>query len=119
MSTLAVGLPKLSFLALYLRIFTIRYQRVAIRFAAAMLAGHVFAMFVSTLLMCQPISAIWDPWHSAGDCLNITTLVVYCCVSNIVIDALLVLLPVPMIWNLRMQRDQKFRIYFMFVLGTL
>ena len=118
LTSLALALPKLSFLGVYFRILFKKSHRLAVWIVAAFISGNAIATFFVSILMCSPISAAWTLAPS-GRCIDIETFLIYCCVYNLVTDIILMLLPIPLIAELQVNRSQKLRLYFMFSLGAM
>lgn len=75
----------------------------------------VFAVCI--VLNCKPISFAWDKTIPNGHCLDLA--VIYFSLSGIstFIDVILLLLPIPWLWGLQMNRQKKLSLIAAFILG--
>ncbi|KAI9648300.1 hypothetical protein NHQ30_002932 [Ciborinia camelliae] len=107
---LGVGFAKFSCLIYYVRIFTIqnKFFRAGIWISGGLVAAWLVVCMLGAIWQCTPIAKAWDPLLP-GHCLDYfswstTSSHSILNVSNIVIDVLILLLPMPMIWTLNMGR---------------
>lgn len=109
---------KLSILALYMRIFT----TATFRFWAYILMGIVGAYGIAFLCVfmtnCQPVSQQWDP-VPGGWCRDIANEEFTSVSLNMVIDLAIAIMPMPVLWRLRMSTRSKIMISLIFGLGFL
>ena len=73
---------------------------------------------IGMLLACKPIQKYWNPLLP-GSCTNESTMWLASVIPSIVIDFVILLLPLPLLWNLQMKRNRKILITGMFVCGYL
>ncbi|KAG9228946.1 hypothetical protein BJ875DRAFT_216408 [Amylocarpus encephaloides] len=103
----AVTLPKLCVLVLYVRIFDSRFYRWAcVILATLMIVNSLISGLVGTL-GCRPLSFLWDKSILGGKCININLFFRWVSFPNIVTDFAVLVLPLPMVWNLHTSRNQK------------
>lgn len=74
------------------------------------------ASWLTTIFECQPVKKYWQPWLP-GKCLNQEAIWEGIAVPNLVIDLIILLLPIPKLWKLRMNIKKKILITVVFVLG--
>ena len=113
---------KLSILALYARIFrrTAGWFTPAITATAIFVASYSLAQIFVYLLRCLPISALWDPSkEDTAKCINFRTAIIVFGIINIVTDWLILALPVPVIFGLKMERRTKWSLLGLFFWGGL
>ena len=109
-----------SFLTFYRRIFTLEN----LRFRVALYAVSVFAflcwvsIFFATLFNCTPIAYNWDKSIN-GSCINPQALFLSGLAINLFTDICIVLLPIPMVWQIQINRTEKFAVSGAFILGGL
>ena len=81
-----------------------------------------FAYFLSVVLesflFCHPIAFNWDK-SIDGTCTDPSLAYLMAAITNLLIDAIIVLLPIPVLWTLQMPLFQKVAITGMFSLGLL
>lgn len=70
-------------------------------------------------LICVPLEAVWDP-SVEGKCLSHQTQMWYVNgVMHIVLDFVIIIMPLPIVWNLNLPRSQKWLLSGIFGLGVL
>ena len=117
--SLAVALPKLSILALYLRIFTDKRYRISTWVLAAIISGTAVAVSLTAIFQCSPVLYAWDKSIPGGSCINVAAFYVYCSVPNVITDIAVLLLPLPMIFKLHANQSQKVGLSIVFLLGAM
>ena len=118
----AAMFPRLSILALYLRIFSpnsVSTRPLAHYICWALaaiitLTGVVNAIVIG--LQCQPIEKAWDP-SIQGHCHNIFLHYAWGTVPNIVTDAIMLVLPMPYVLAMNVGNEVKGGLMGVFVLG--
>lgn len=112
------GSTKLSILLLYRRIFTTHnsYFKFAMYTVAAVLACWAVAGFFTTIFQCWPVHTIWD--HSEDQCIELVPALVGLAVINTVLNGAVLILPIPMLWTLRITLHQKVGVCGIFMLGS-
>ncbi|KAJ3496443.1 hypothetical protein NLG97_g2663 [Lecanicillium saksenae] len=112
-----VGISKLSFLFLYLDIF----PQERFRYICWGLIIHIglglVALNITTILQCQPVPFSWDKTLH-GHCINIKAFWYAQSGWNTLMDVIVLLLPVPLVVKLQMNRRGKFGLLVVFVLGA-
>jgi hypothetical protein len=103
----SVSLPKLSILALYLRIFTTKPYRYGAFFIAGILIAQWIIAWILTGIMCTPFAYLWDKEIPGGHCLDQTRIFTWFSFPNIVTDIMMLLLPLPVVWQLHTSKNQK------------
>ena len=63
---------------------------------------------------CTPIAYLWDPSIPGGHCLDHIPVFISIGVIDIVVDACIFLLPIPMVWNLQLPLRNKLELSFLF-----
>ena len=86
-------------------------------FALVILANNIAEVFLS-VFQCTPVHKAWD-LEAEGSCVNILLAAVIPGSINVLSDIITVLLPVPLIWNLQMQRNRKLQLVGIFLLSGL
>ncbi|KAK1238944.1 hypothetical protein MKX08_006005 [Trichoderma sp. CBMAI-0020] len=121
--TIALCLVKLSIIAFYWRIFIIRLVD---KIILGILAGMVICWgMITSTLQCIPISALWNqfdpvnpPDPSTFECsVKVHPFFIGKAVPHIATDILILIFPLPYIWNLRLRLPQKIATLFIFGLG--
>ena len=109
-----------SIIFLYIRVFPTRIFR---RICYAVLTIN-YLFFIGTCLadclICQPISYRWDQMTGgSGHCGDQKSLDLFIGVFNLFLDATAVVLPMPILWGLKMAVAKKVMLSGMFGMGTV
>lgn len=75
-------------------------------------------MVLGTTFQCAPIDFTWNKGQS-GQCINIEILFVTLGIVNAVTDIIIVIMPLPLIWKLKMPRGRKIGICGIFALSSI
>ncbi|KAI9681158.1 MAG: hypothetical protein M1817_002440 [Caeruleum heppii] len=114
-----IMLIKISILLLYNRIFAIPKFRKWINACIGLfIAIQVSTAFV-TMLNCIPIRAAWDKTIPNARCLDPRTIYKGVAATSIVTDAIVLVIPLPLIWRLRIHTHQKTALSFIFGIASL
>ncbi|KAI9644757.1 hypothetical protein NHQ30_006784 [Ciborinia camelliae] len=104
----AVTFPKLSILAMYLRIFTVPFYRMVTYAVIYILVISSTILFMMMLFQCTPVDYFWDKSIPGGKChLDIEKLFLYASLPNIITDVVMLAIPLPFIFTLNMTRKMK------------
>ncbi|KAI4282372.1 MAG: hypothetical protein L6R35_005428, partial [Caloplaca aegaea] len=110
---------KMSILILYLRLFavnrTFRYVTWSMMF---LVCGYLMANLLTQIFGCSPRSKYWEP-GTPGHCIDYTTAGLAYGSMNIVSDLLILILPIPLVWQLELSRREKVSISVIFMSGTI
>ncbi|KAI6879201.1 hypothetical protein KC360_g8103 [Hortaea werneckii] len=114
---LTVSVTKASILMQYLRIFSNpRVRILCYLLLVALLPAVLWAVLGGTLL-CRPVSKLWDPAVQGGRCMSAEKYWLSVAGLDIGLDVLVLVLPLPGIWGLRLPRRQKVGLVVVFLLG--
>ncbi|MCJ1265640.1 hypothetical protein MMC22_005520 [Lobaria immixta] len=116
---LTISAVKFSILLLYRRVFDTATFKKAIRVVGFLcftwLCGNVF----TELFLCSPMSAAWDPkLVFSSHCRDFQAFLVGITVSNLLLDVIILCMPLPMIWNLKLSTRKKLEVSSVFLLGS-
>ncbi len=112
-------LTKMSLLFLYQRIFgVIRPFRIALFVSGFCVMGYWIACTVLAFTGCHPVTKNWDKTVPGG-CVDLIAFFRWNGICNLLIDFLILCLPMPMVWRLRITVKQKIVLSAMFALGLL
>ncbi|KAI9835242.1 MAG: hypothetical protein M1838_005354 [Thelocarpon superellum] len=115
--TLASPTVKISIVLFFYRIFpTVRFRRTCLVVIGCYLAWFI-AIIVLDIFQCKPIAYQWDK-SLHGECVSPRTFFVGNGVTNVVLDFMILLLPMPMIWKLHQSRANKVALTATFALGS-
>jgi hypothetical protein len=82
----------------------------------AMNIAWAVGKILGVVFMCSPVQKGWDPMRP-GHCAPTGRLWSGGTIPSVVIDLLILALPVPKIWSLRISRSRKVGVMFVFILG--
>lgn len=115
---ISISLTKISILLLYLRLFIQKPFRIICWILIGIITGYMVATTFSTIFQCTPISRAWNE-AIAGTCINITKFWYANASFSIATDAIILFLPMPIIYSLRLPINQRMALMFVFALGIL
>lgn len=116
---LTTPLVKISILLFYRRIFGMTYP---IWFCMFLSVGYFFSGWITFLSYCRPVSYYWTQFAepSGGKCVfNIYPFFITQAAVNMVTDVLILVVPIPILWNLQMKRAQKILLSGIFLVGGM
>ncbi|KAF2468574.1 uncharacterized protein BDR25DRAFT_344281 [Lindgomyces ingoldianus] len=114
--TLCNGLNKMSFLALYYRVFAIKpFRRACMTMMAICISWTVSYVFVA-IFQCTPIHRTWDR-TVPGHCINFFWHRWSNAISNLVTDLIIFFMPMPVIMRLKMSVGNKIGLIVLFSMG--
>ncbi|CAG8979686.1 hypothetical protein HYALB_00003917 [Hymenoscyphus albidus] len=114
---LNLTIVKISILLMYYRLFPSRVVR-----TRAMILG-IFAILWTIVLVCLaegqcvPLKKAYAPWID-GRCFNLRIIFVAIALPSIILDSLIVLLPLPQVWKLDINKAQKITLSLIFLTGA-
>jgi len=110
---------KFSLLLLYHRIFGVGTSRFryAIYIVGCLVIMWFLASFIDSILECIPVQAEWNTTIQHPKCQDIREAALATGISNLIFDIIILALPVPMIWRLKMDTRVKASLTFIFLLG--
>ena len=117
-----VPLTKLSIVLLYRRLFPTRQFSYVLHFCTFLVVGWAVAVFIVNLLQCKPISYFWlqftDP-TAKGKCIDWHSYFIGNASASVVSDFIILLAPLPLIWQLHMPLGQRLATMGIFAVGAL
>lgn len=115
---LVVTAIKFSILFLYLRISPCTgFRNVVLGHMLLCTAGGVIASVI-TLLQCMPIAKAWNA-RLPGECFDQYTLFQGVVIFNLVTNIMIIFLPMPTIWHLRLPLRQRVLVLSLFSIGFM
>ncbi|KAL4998917.1 hypothetical protein BDV10DRAFT_200925 [Aspergillus recurvatus] len=104
----SVCFPKLSALFFYARIFqtTHRIFSTHLWIAGTLTAAWLLSAWISTLLECRPLAKVWTP-ALPGTCIDTYIWYLVTAILSSLIDMYILLLPVRLIWALRISLRRR------------
>lgn len=77
------------------------------------------SVLLEAFVLCKPVSYNWDKTIPGGRCANENLAYLLAGITNLLIDAIVVILPIPMLWRLQMPLCKKLGVVGMFGLGAM
>lgn len=115
----AVTTPKISILALYLRVFTKQGVRLTCYVLIGIIVVNCFAFSFVAIFQCSPIAFVWNKSIPGGKCFNIQALYQASSAPNIATDLVIMVLPIPAIWQLQAPKIRKIGLVLIFLTGSM
>ncbi|KAI0601485.1 hypothetical protein F4775DRAFT_582067 [Biscogniauxia sp. FL1348] len=110
---------KFSILSLYTTIFPSKKFGYLCYGTMALSLAYFISVLLQTFVLCKPVQYSWDKSIPGGHCHEINTSYLAAGITNLVIDAFIVGLPMPMFFGLQMSLSKKLSIAGMFSLGAV
>lgn len=115
--SLSLGLTKMSILALYTKIFSIRSFILLSQACAAFVMVWAMVLFIGAFVICTPVQFNWDKFSTVGTCGDIRMLWAITGGLNIFSDLVIMLLPMPYLYSLSLQLYKKIGLMVTFGIG--
>jgi hypothetical protein len=115
---ISINATKASILLLYLRIFVQERFRMICWILMGFVAAFGTATTLASIFQCTPIPRTWDK-SIKGVCLNTTIFWYTNAGFSIVGDLILLILPMPILYNLKLPLNQRLALMMVFSLGAL
>ncbi|KAI5460206.1 hypothetical protein BGZ63DRAFT_415562 [Mariannaea sp. PMI_226] len=110
---------KLSLLYIYLQLSPQKWFRIAVWTIIGLVAAYTTIIVLLMLFHCSPVRKAFDFTILTGSCMDAGALYIATAVSNIITDVILFVLPIPMVYNLRMSNVQKAGAIIVFGIGSM
>ncbi|KAL4862449.1 hypothetical protein BDV12DRAFT_203034 [Aspergillus spectabilis] len=106
-----VYIIKLALLSIMLRLFAPDPKKVQIIHASIIILTlyYIPAVFIK-IFFCKPISAYWYGVENGGSCMDQRKVIIADSAISIASDFWILILPVPMLWSLKMSLTKKMRV---------
>ncbi|KAI4108962.1 MAG: hypothetical protein LQ339_002081 [Xanthoria mediterranea] len=118
----AITIIKLSILLFYCRLFpresTSKRWRYCVYAIAAVCIGFFISGTITTIFQSRPISFFWTR-KGKGKCVDGLAPIYFSQSLQVLIDILILTLPIPVVWKLRLRRSKKIGVLGIFLLGSL
>lgn len=112
------GLTKLTFCALYYRIFERRDYRRIIWATILIITTGTVAFTFGTIFQCTPIRYNWNKRIPGGSCISFMAFWYAHAIFNTAMDIVVFILPIPLISTLQMAKRTKIGLASVFALGA-
>ncbi|KAK1141820.1 hypothetical protein N8T08_008485 [Aspergillus melleus] len=116
--TLCIAFVKLSILAFYKRLFPVKPMVLAVNIIGSVVILWAYGVCLVGALTCIPFRKLWDP-AIPGGCIDLPKFYYGLQIPNIVTDAIILAMPMKVVWNLHVPKTQKVALSGIFLLGFL
>ena len=119
MWVIVINLIKISILDLYISIFRnkffVRVCHVALGLSTLALVAFTIVKFT----ICHPLEYNWDMQTVQGSCGSENSMYLAVVSTDLVLDIVIIILPMPVLWGLQMKTAKKIAIMLTFGLGGM
>lgn len=105
-------------LLFYIRVFSVSKLKPVFWVTFSLNITICFAICVAALTICQPISYAYNP-TPGGHCGNILALQTFTAYWNLLADVTVVVLPMPILWSLKITTQKKIGLSIVMGMGTV
>jgi len=116
--TVSIATIKLSVLIFYLRVFVNNGLRLATKLAIAFVTVWSVGNLLQCFLICRPFPKIYTPTIE-GTCGDQIASFIAIGVFNIITDVIILTLPIPTVWSLKMSTTAKLGLTGVFLIGLM
>lgn len=116
--SVSISTVKISVLLFYLRVFVNGGLRIATKASLAFVVLWSVANILQVFLICRPFAKTYTIGME-GECGDQIASYISIGVFNIVTDVIIILLPLPTVWSLKMSTPTKLGLTGVFVVGLL
>ena len=114
-----MAFAKISLCLFYRRLSDARWFQMANWTTLAVIVAYTVAIILVLVFACNPIDKSWDITIKSGQCIDKGALYVATAAINAATDLMLLLLPLPIIRQLKLPVLQKVGVMLMFVIGSM
>ncbi|KAH7357488.1 hypothetical protein BKA66DRAFT_538275, partial [Pyrenochaeta sp. MPI-SDFR-AT-0127] len=109
---------RLSYLAFYLRFAVTKKFRIVVHISVALVSTFGFATAIVSMTPCLPFEKLWTP-GIPGRCINIKAYWTANPALNVIFDIGIFVLPIPLLWALKLPKRQRLSLVGVFALGLI
>ena len=114
----AIAAVKFSVLLLYRRLFPNRHFRIVLWCVGIVILCYTITQTLVIVFACQPVKAAWDPFVK-GTCVRVNVNAIIIGSLNVITDVVTVILPMPLLWRLKISLEQKLQLMGIFLTGSV
>ncbi|KAI4095365.1 MAG: hypothetical protein LQ344_001663 [Seirophora lacunosa] len=112
----AISVTRLSLLVFYHRLFPVRRFTIVAAITGCIMIGWWIAFIFAIVFSCWPIASFWNK-AILGRCINEHTLAWGVTGTELATNIIMLVLPIPWLWNLRLAWTKKLALIAIFMLG--
>ncbi|ETS73770.1 hypothetical protein PFICI_14716 [Pestalotiopsis fici W106-1] len=110
---------KLSLLLVYQRLAPLKWYKLTVWTTAAIIVISSTVLLFITIFPCQPVQAAWDLTITDYQCVNRQAVYKAQAIMGAITDAMVLLVPIPVVVSLHIPRRQKFGLVCFFGIGAI
>ena len=118
---LSVAFAKCAILLLYVRVFTTAKRTFTT--TACLVGFSVFLISLANtfgaLFQCSPLAFAWNKTIPGGTCIDMVAFSRYMAIPNVVTGAVMLIMPLPVVWNLKIDTSAKIALTATFLHGIM
>ena len=114
-----LGLIKTSICLFYSRIFFVRTFRIAAWVTVGFILSWVAMVILTAFLLCTPLVFNWGQTIPGGRCANQKATFLAVGVLDLITDVCIFVLPLPMIYKLKVSKGNRVALFGIFGLGIM
>lgn len=103
---------------LYRRLFPVKTMKYAVNIVSLIVILWAACGILAGCFTCIPTEKLWHPMVEGG-CMNLSKFYYGLQIPNIATDAIILLMPMHIVWNLPISKAQKLGLSGIFILGFL
>ena len=121
LSTFNLGVIKISILLFYRRLFIIKPFKIASGIMMAVVASWATAFTIATIAQCRPLAYFWEAFELEypGHCIQVRVMYQALAYSDLLLDLVVLVLPIPMVVSLHMPWKTKIKVLDILMLGSV
>ncbi|KAI1283343.1 hypothetical protein F5Y07DRAFT_151264 [Xylaria sp. FL0933] len=110
---------KLSIIDLYIKLFgrNQAFRRVSY-FLMGCVSGYLLLVILIAFFLCRPFAFNWNQEIPGGYCGNQNSAFLASGILNLVLDVAVILLPLPVLWRIRLAKHKRVGLMLIFSVGT-
>lgn len=116
-SIIGLGLIKSSILVMYKNIFAVRKFQITVYVVLVLVIGWTISFSISHLFTCYPITVFIEPYYN-NSCVETVPMFLALLFTDVIADIVILILPIPMVMNVKMELKKKLAVIFMLALGA-
>ncbi|KAI1473096.1 uncharacterized protein F4812DRAFT_411594 [Daldinia caldariorum] len=116
----AIWISKLSICILYRRLFPQRLVYILLCIIVSIMISTSIVAVILLFVACRPFWTNWAaPSIQSTYCIDKEALFVWSSLPNVVTDAVMLAIPLPIVWRLQVSRNLKIALTFTFFIGSI
>ena len=117
----SIAASKCAILLLYMRIFTSRMRlfRALCYVVGFVIVATCIANTIVAIFSCSPVNYAWNKSVSGGQCIDQVAFARFMSIPNIITGAIMLVMPLPLVWDLNVAMAVKIALTATFLHGIM